>query len=106
MLNSPQSPSPIVDDWIERHRNPPSFALHLVGIPLTIIGTLLLPVYLLMWSRTTFLFALALFLGGFGLQFLGHAIDGTEPGEIRGLRTWWGRRRAAKLAGHRARFGG
>ena len=29
-----------------------------------------------------FLFALALFLGGYMVQFLGHAIEGTDPGEI------------------------
>ncbi len=94
MIYSPQPPSPLVNDWMERHRNQASFALHLIGIPLTIIGTLLLPVYVVMASIPLFLLALTFFLGGFGLQFLGHAVDGTEPGEIRALRTWWGRRRA------------
>ena len=29
-----------------------------------------------------FLFALALFVGGYMVQFLGHALEGTDPGEI------------------------
>ncbi|WP_435005425.1 Mpo1-like protein [Tundrisphaera lichenicola] len=96
MLYPPQSPSPLVNDWIERHRDPRSFVLHLFGIPGTILGVLLMPIYLLLLSIPVFAFALVLFLGGFGLQFLGHALDGTEPGEIRGLRMWWARRREAR----------
>ncbi len=104
MIDSPQPPSPMVNDWMERHRNRASFALHLAGIPLTIIGTLLLPIYVLTASIPLFFFALVLFLGGFGLQFLGHACDGTEPGEVRALRGWWGRR-GARLEARRARAG-
>ena len=33
-------------------------------------------------SLSVFLFALALFLGGYLLQFAGHALEGTDPGEI------------------------
>ncbi len=98
MLYTPQSPSPMVDDWIERHRDPRSFVLHLFGIPATIFGVLLIPVYTMLLSAAIFGVALALFVGGFVLQFLGHACDGTEPGEIRGLRVWWARRREARLA--------
>ncbi len=73
--------------------------LHLVGIPWTILGVLLIPVYTCCCRSRVFLFALAVFVGGFVLQFLGHALDGTEPGEIRGLRVWWARRRAADRGG-------
>jgi uncharacterized membrane protein YGL010W len=96
LLYTPQPASPMVDDWMERHRDPRSFALHLVGIPGTILGVLLIPIYTLLLSAAVFGFALAAFVGGFLLQFLGHAIDGTEPGEIRGLRIWWSRRRARR----------
>ncbi len=71
MLLPPQSPSPLVNNWIERHRDPRSFALHLFGIPGTILGVLLMPIYLMLMSITLFGFALILFLGGYGLQFLG-----------------------------------
>ncbi len=47
-----------------------------------------MPIYVLLMSFTLFLVALALFVGGFLLQFLGHALDGTEPGEIKALRRW------------------
>lgn len=102
MLITPQPPAPMVQDWLERHRDARSFALHLFGIPGTILGVLLIPVYLTLLSVTVFLFALACFVGGYALQFLGHALDGTEPGEVRGLRVWWGRRREARAAQPRA----
>ena len=97
MIYPPQSPSPLVNNWIERHRDPRSFVLHLLGIPCTILGVLLLPIYVLLMSFSLFLIALVLFLGGFGLQFLGHGLDGSEPGEIKALRLWVERRREARV---------
>ena len=98
MIYPPQPPSPLVLDWIERHRDPKSFVLHLFGIPGTILGVLLMPIYLYQLSISLFLVALVMFVGGFGLQFLGHAIDGSEPGEIKAIRLWLGRRRARRQA--------
>lgn len=82
MLFPPQPLGPLVQNWIIRHRDPLSFTLHILGIPPTILGVLLIPVYLLAGSISLFLFALALFLGGYAIQFLGHAIEGTDPGEV------------------------
>ncbi len=82
MTFPPLSPSPLVANWLERHRHPASLALHLVGIPPTILGVLLIPVYLFALSWPTFLLALASFVGGYLVQFLGHAIEGTDPGEV------------------------
>jgi uncharacterized membrane protein YGL010W len=96
MIFPPQPPAPLVLNWIERHREPRSFVLHLLGIPGTILGVLLMPIYLMLMYFTLFLFALALFVGGFLLQFLGHGLDGTEPGEIKALRRWWAGRRASR----------
>lgn len=102
MVCPPHPPEPLVEDWLERHRNPVSFALHLAGIPATILGTMLIPVYLALWSPEVFLLALAFFVGGFAIQFLGHALELTEPGEIAGLRNWakkqWSRGRGAASA--------
>ena len=98
MIYTPQPPSPMVNDWVERHRDPRSFVLHLFGIPGTILGVLLIPIYATLLSVPVFSFALAAFVGGFVLQFLGHALDGTEPGEVRGIRLWWNRRREARAA--------
>jgi uncharacterized membrane protein YGL010W len=82
MIYPPLPPSPLVENWLERHRDPVSFALHLVGIPPTILGVLLVPVYGFLLSLPIFLFALAMFVGGYLIQFLGHALEGTDPGEI------------------------
>jgi hypothetical protein len=71
-----------VDNWIERHRHPVSFVLHMLGIPPTILGVILMPIYVYTISIPLFLFALALFVGGYLVQFLGHAIEGTDPGEV------------------------
>ncbi|GAC1473182.1 MAG: hypothetical protein NVSMB9_21380 [Isosphaeraceae bacterium] len=82
MLPPPLSSSPLVENWLERHRNPLSFVLHMIGIPPTLLGMLLIPVYVYCLSLPTFLFAAALFFGGYLFQFLGHALEGTDPGEI------------------------
>jgi hypothetical protein len=67
---------------MERHRDLVSFALHMIGIPPTILGVLMIPIYLMLRSVPLFLLALALFVGGYLVQFLGHALEGTDPGEI------------------------
>ena len=103
MIYPPQPPAPLVNNWIERHRDPRSFVLHIFGIPGTILGVLLMPIYVMLMSPTLFVFALVMFVGGFGLQFLGHALDGSEPGEIRALRRWLAGRRQARL--ERSRMG-
>jgi uncharacterized membrane protein YGL010W len=86
MICPPLTPAPIVQDWLARHSRPVSFACHIVGIPLTLIGALLVPVYVWLISVPIFGFSLALFVGGYLLQFLGHALEGTEPGEVAYLR--------------------
>jgi hypothetical protein len=54
----------------------------MIGIPPTILGVLLIPVYVYCISVPIFLLALSLFVGGYLVQFLGHALEGTDPGEI------------------------
>ncbi len=92
MICPPTPPEPLVVDWIERHRHPASFALHMVGIPATVLGAVFVPIYVVLVSVPIFLFAVALFGGGYLLQFLGHAIDGSEPGEVGALRRALARR--------------
>ncbi len=82
MICPPLPPSRLVVNWLARHQNPISFFLHIIGIPPTILGMLLMPVYLYAFSMTLFLFAMALFVGGYMIQFLGHALEGTDPGEV------------------------
>jgi hypothetical protein len=71
-----------VGHWLDRHRNRTSFILHILGIPPTILGVLLCSIYVGLLSIPVFLFSLALFLGGYFLQFAGHALEGTDPGEV------------------------
>jgi uncharacterized membrane protein YGL010W len=82
MICPPLPPDPLVQGWLARHREPTSFVLHMLGIPPTIVGVLLIPVYLTLMSVSIFLLALMLFVGGYLVQFLGHAIEGTDPGEV------------------------
>jgi len=82
MIDPPLPPHPLVQHWLERHRNPASFILHMIGIPPTILGFLFIPIYLCLLSVPIFLLALGLFVGGYILQFAGHLLEGTDPGEI------------------------
>jgi uncharacterized membrane protein YGL010W len=82
MICPPHSPPRLVQDWIARHRDPASFVLHMIGIPLTILGILMIPIYVYLFSLPVFLFSAVLFFGGYMIQFLGHALEGTDPGEV------------------------
>ncbi len=91
MLCPPHPPAPVVEDWLARHRHTASFLLHMVGIPMSLVGVLLGPVYLALLSWKILLFSLGLFVGGYLFQFLGHAVEGSEPGEIAAIRQWLAR---------------
>jgi uncharacterized membrane protein YGL010W len=82
MIEPPLPPHPLVQHWLARHRNPTSFVLHMIGIPPTILGVLFVPIYLTLLSLPVFWLALGLFVGGYLLQFAGHVLEGTDPGEI------------------------
>jgi uncharacterized membrane protein YGL010W len=88
MLCPPHPPAPIVVKWLERHRDPRSLVLHLIGIPPTIMGVLLAPVFIALLSLPIFVLGISLFVAGYALQFLGHVADGTEPGEWKLVRKW------------------
>jgi len=61
--------------WLQRHQHPFSLTLHMVGIPLTVVGIVLACFQLWWW-------ALGLFVGGYALQFVGHGIEGNDAGEL------------------------
>lgn len=82
MIDPPLPPDPMVQYWLQRHRSPTSFILHMIGIPPTILGVQFVPIYLILLSASIFFLALALFVGGFVLQFAGHLLEGTDPGEV------------------------
>jgi hypothetical protein len=67
--------------WRLRHQLPFNFALHLVGIPLALLGLLfllLLPWYgdVVPWYWGAFAFVL-----GYALQYVGHRAEGNDVGE-------------------------
>ncbi|AGA27370.1 Mpo1-like protein [Singulisphaera acidiphila] len=82
MICPPHPPAQLVQGWMARHQDPTSFVLHMIGIPLTILGILMIPIYTYLFSLPVFLFSVVLFVGGYMIQFLGHALEGTDPGEV------------------------
>ena len=67
-----------------RHQNPVNFWLHMLGIPLTVLAVALA-------IRTYWLIAVALFVAGYSLQFIGHGIEGNHSGEALLVRRLLGR---------------
>ncbi|MEI6633335.1 MAG: Mpo1-like protein [Chlamydiota bacterium] len=60
--------------WAARHMNRINLVLHAVGIPLTVAA---IPALLFRDPRLT----AGLFVCGYALQFVGHAIEGNKSGE-------------------------
>jgi uncharacterized membrane protein YGL010W len=54
-----------------KHQHPLNRLTHSIGIPLIVIS---LPLFFFTWRL-----ALALFIAGWILQFVGHAIEGNQP---------------------------
>jgi len=63
-----------INNWMSRHQHPMSFWLHMLGIPLTLVAVPL--GFMFSW-----LVASSLFLAGYALQFIGHAVEGNHSGE-------------------------
>ncbi len=63
-------------NYLERHQHWANRLLHLVGLPVTFV----LPVIFLVDGNWQW--ALGAFLAGYALQFLGHAIEGNDAGEM------------------------
>ena len=66
----------ILINYVERHRNRANQALHLVGVPLTFVVSIVFLV------RQQWLWAVGCFLGGYVLQFIGHILEGNDAGEL------------------------
>ena len=64
-------------NYLPRHRNRVNQLLHLFGVPLTFVGT---PIAVLNGSPPWW--ALGCFFGGYLLQFVGHAVEGNDAGEV------------------------
>lgn len=86
------------DDWIAQyaksHQNRWNQISHAFGIPMIVVS-LGLALLALIWPGL-WPWALALFLAGWALQFVGHAIEGKPPEFLQdwrfllvGTRWWW-----------------
>ncbi len=72
-------------NYVDRHLHPGNRLLHGIGLPLTFVA----PVVLLIEGRPWW--AAGCFVAGYGLQFLGHAIEGNDAGETVLVKRWSGR---------------
>ena len=75
-----------LNNWLDRHRTRTNLLLHAAGIPATIAAV---PAAIM----GHWLVAAGLLVGGYALQFIGHAIEGNRSGEEQLLR-WLLRRRS------------
>jgi len=82
------------DNYKSKHRHPLNRLSHSIGIPMIVVA---LPLFFFSWR-----WALALFAIGWIFQFIGHAIEGSQPAFFRNpfyllVGPWWLLRRAAEL---------
>jgi hypothetical protein len=72
-------------NWLLRHQNRFNFAIHMIGIPLALLVAPALAVWL------SWIAALAAFVGGYFLQWIGHQVEGNDVGELIPLKRMLGR---------------
>jgi hypothetical protein len=63
-----------VGNWLERHRRPFNYLIHIPGISLAVAGVFLL--FFLPWY-----WGVAAIVIGYFLQWLGHLVEGNDVGE-------------------------
>ena len=85
-----------IENYKAKHRHPVNKLTHSIGIPMIVISV---PLFLLNWR-----WALALFVVGWILQFVGHAVEGNQPAFFKNpmyllVGPWWLLRRAAETLG-------
>jgi len=86
----------LVDNYKSQHQHPLNRLCHTIGIPLITISW---PLFFFRWR-----WALVLFVTGWALQFVGHAIEGNRPAFFQNpiyffIGPWWFVRRAATAIG-------
>jgi uncharacterized membrane protein YGL010W len=89
-------PTTFIEEYKAKHRHPLNRLTHSFGIPMIVLA---LPVVFFSWR-----WALALFVVGWILQFVGHAIEGNQPAFFRNplyllVGPWWLARRALSAIG-------
>ena len=69
--------------WLLRHQLPVNFWLHMIGIPLVVLGVL--SFFFLPWY-----WGVAGFVLGYLLQWLGHTLEGNDVGEWAAIKRMFG----------------
>lgn len=64
-------------NYLPRHRNRLNQVLHAIGVPLTFVGT-----PWTFFAGATPWWPFVCFVGGYLLQFAGHAVEGNDAGEV------------------------
>jgi uncharacterized membrane protein YGL010W len=85
-----------IENYKAKHQHPLNRLTHSIGIPLIVIS---LPLFFVDWR-----WAFVLFVVGWILQFIGHAIEGNRPAFFKNpmyllVGPWWLLRRAAAVFG-------
>jgi uncharacterized membrane protein YGL010W len=85
-----------IENYKAKHRHPLNKMMHTIGIPMIVVS---LPLFIFNWR-----WALGLFIVGWILQFVGHAIEGNQPAFFKNpfyllVGPWWLVRRAAAAVG-------
>jgi len=86
----------LLANYKAKHQHPLNRITHSIGIPMIVVS---LPLFFFNWRL-----ALLLFIAGWILQFVGHAIEGNQPAFFRNpvyllVGPLWVLRRAAALLG-------
>jgi hypothetical protein len=76
----------ILRNWLERHRHPFNFWIHLLGIPLAVVGVYLF--FALPWDG--WYWGVGAFVLGYLLQYVGHIVEGNDMGEWAAIKRLFG----------------
>ena len=69
-------PIRFVNNYLERHQNRTNQLLHLIGVPLSFVVSVISLV------QHEWLWAAGAFAGGYVLRFIGHGFEGNDAGEV------------------------
>lgn len=75
-----------IQKWLDNHKNPTSFWLHMIGVPACFVVAPALLIISASNERDYYWPALYMFIGGYAIQFIGHFIEGNRSGEEKLIR--------------------
>jgi uncharacterized membrane protein YGL010W len=89
-------PESFIENYKAKHQHPFNKLTHTIGIPMIVVS---LPLFFFNWH-----WALLLFILGWILQFVGHAVEGNQPAFFKNplyllIGPWWLIRRVAAAIG-------